>query len=93
VSDAEAKNTRIIIVRKEVDPVAVFCEDCKAYEKKRRHPSEGSGECRRFSPKGVIETLGAVGNTYRAKWPVVFQSEWCFDGIPKIKPIAREGAA
>ena len=85
---AETKNQRVIIVRQDVTPQYVMCEDCKAYEKFRRHPSEGTGECRRFSPRGIVEPLGASASTFRAKWPIVFRDEGCFEGIVK-KPTEK----
>jgi hypothetical protein len=59
------------------------CEDCASYEKFRRHPSEGTGECRRNPPVGIIEALGVDPRTYRAKWPIVFRDEWCVEFAPK----------
>lgn len=85
MSDDKAQAARVILVRSEVTPASVTCEECKAYNKFRRHPSEGTGECRRYAPKGVIEPLGASERTYRAKWPIVFRDEGCFDGLPQGK--------
>ena len=82
------KDQRIILVRSEVPPKYVMCQNCQAHENFRRHPSEGTGECRRFAPKGNLETLGASDKTYRAKWPITFQDEGCWEGLPK--PIEKE---
>jgi len=80
MGDAEAKNPRVIVVRKEVDPVLVRCEQCKAWEKARRHPQQYTGECRRFAPNGQSESIEGL-MSYRAKWPITFHSEGCYEGI------------
>lgn len=86
----ETKNPRLLLVRKEIPPVFVRCEECKAWEPFRRHPSEHTGECRRYTPTGSLEVLGALP-CYRAKWPVTFCSEGCFEGIAgRISPTIKE---
>lgn len=92
MSDDKTQTPRVILVRQEVTPSFVRCDECQAYEKFRRHPSEGTGECRRFSPKGVMEPLGAA-MTYRAKFPIVFRDEGCFEGIPAPRTPGKERTA
>jgi len=81
------KDQRIILVRSEVPPKYVQCDKCQAYENFRRHPQDQNGECRRFAPKGNIEVVGARYE-YRAKFPIVFSNEGCWEGI--AKPTEKE---
>ena len=82
MNDEPKKDTRVILVRQEVNPKYIMCENCACWENFRRHPKEGTGECRRYVPKGNIETLGA-SIEYRGKFPIMFHNEGCWEGIHK----------
>lgn len=85
----ETKTPRLLVVRKEISPQYIRCENCQAWERARRHPQQYTGECRRYSPNGQSESLEGL-MTYRAKWPITFRDEGCHEGI--AVPLEKGGA-